>query len=94
MTYFLKISVGAFTKGLGFEISPMTLLQVAVFHPDSDRCSASPSCASRSLGDDAMQQLSNIFWLGTKELRSFFRDFVLLGARDLHLLLRCLCAGT
>ena len=26
-----------------------------------------------------MNSLSNIFWLGTKELRSFFRDFVLLG---------------
>jgi len=26
-----------------------------------------------------MQSLSNIFWLGTKELRSFMRDFVLLG---------------
>jgi len=26
-----------------------------------------------------MQTLSNIFWLGTKELRSFFRDWVLLG---------------
>lgn len=26
-----------------------------------------------------MQALSNIFWLGTKELRSFFRDVVLLG---------------
>jgi ABC-2 type transport system permease protein len=26
-----------------------------------------------------MRALSNIFWLGTKELRSFFRDFVLLG---------------
>ncbi len=26
-----------------------------------------------------MQALSNIFWLGTKELRSFFRDWVLLG---------------
>jgi ABC-2 type transport system permease protein len=26
-----------------------------------------------------MQKLSNIFWLGTKELRSFMRDFVLLG---------------
>jgi ABC-2 type transport system permease protein len=26
-----------------------------------------------------MQTLRNIFWLGTKELRSFFRDFVLLG---------------
>ncbi|ACK51860.1 ABC-2 type transporter [Methylocella silvestris BL2] len=26
-----------------------------------------------------MNALSNIFWLGTKELRSFFRDFVLLG---------------
>ena len=25
------------------------------------------------------QTLSNIFWLGTKELRSFFRDWVLLG---------------
>lgn len=26
-----------------------------------------------------MQTLTNIFWLGTKELRSFMRDFVLLG---------------
>jgi ABC-2 type transport system permease protein len=26
-----------------------------------------------------MQSLRNIFWLGTKELRSFFRDWVLLG---------------
>jgi ABC-2 type transport system permease protein len=26
-----------------------------------------------------MRQLANIFWLGTKELRSFFHDFVLLG---------------
>lgn len=26
-----------------------------------------------------MQTLSNIYWLGTKEIRSFFRDFVLLG---------------
>jgi len=26
-----------------------------------------------------MQTLANIFWLGTKELRSFLRDFVLLG---------------
>ncbi|HEY0146461.1 MAG TPA: ABC transporter permease, partial [Methylovirgula sp.] len=26
-----------------------------------------------------MNRLSNIFWLGTKELRSFFSDVVLLG---------------
>ena len=26
-----------------------------------------------------MRVLANIFWLGTKELRSFFRDWVLLG---------------
>ena len=26
-----------------------------------------------------MRTLANIFWLGTKELRSFMRDFVLLG---------------
>ena len=26
-----------------------------------------------------MQTVANIFWLGTKELRSFFRDYVLLG---------------
>ena len=26
-----------------------------------------------------MQTFANILWLGTKELRSFFRDFVLLG---------------
>jgi ribosome-dependent ATPase len=33
MTYFLKISVGAFTKGLGFQDLSTTLLQVAVFIP-------------------------------------------------------------
>ncbi len=26
-----------------------------------------------------MRKLANIFWLGTKELRSFMHDFVLLG---------------
>jgi len=26
-----------------------------------------------------MRTISNVFWLGTKELRSFLRDFVLLG---------------
>src|SRR5579871_6223763 len=26
-----------------------------------------------------MRSLSNIFWLGTKELRGFFKDWVLLG---------------
>ncbi len=26
-----------------------------------------------------MRKLSNIYWLGVKELRSFFRDWVLLG---------------
>jgi ABC-2 type transport system permease protein len=26
-----------------------------------------------------MRMFANIFWLGTKELRSFFRDWVLLG---------------
>ena len=26
-----------------------------------------------------MRTIENIFWLGTKEIRSFFRDFVLLG---------------
>ena len=26
-----------------------------------------------------MRTLQNIYWLGTKELRSFFRDWVLLG---------------
>lgn len=33
MTYFLKISVGAFTKGLGFQDLSVTLLQVALFIP-------------------------------------------------------------
>ncbi len=33
MTYFLKISVGTFTKGLGFQDLSMTLLQVAIFIP-------------------------------------------------------------
>ena len=26
-----------------------------------------------------MRKIANIFWLGTKEIRSFVRDFVLLG---------------
>jgi len=33
MTYFLKISVGTFTKALGFQDLSMTLLQLAVFIP-------------------------------------------------------------
>jgi ribosome-dependent ATPase len=33
MTYFLKISVGVFTKGLGFSDLSMTLLAVALFIP-------------------------------------------------------------
>ena len=32
-----------------------------------------------ALGTSPMQMIANIFWLGTKELRSFLRDFVLLG---------------
>ena len=40
-----------------------------------------------------MRAISNIFWLGTKELRSFMRDYVLLGAGHLLLLARHHRAG-
>ena len=33
MTYFLKISVGVFTKGLGFQELSATLLDLAIFVP-------------------------------------------------------------
>ena len=75
MTYFLPICVGAFTKGLGFaDLSRYLADPVAV------RARADPDQppASAQTGE-MMQTLGNIFWLGTKELRSFFRDWVLLG---------------
>jgi ABC-2 type transport system permease protein len=31
------------------------------------------------MGSETMRSLSNIFWLGTKELRSFLHDYVLIG---------------
>ena len=40
-----------------------------------------------------MQMIANIFWLGTKELRSFFRDWVLVGACRLCILARRHRAG-
>jgi ABC-2 type transport system permease protein len=31
------------------------------------------------MGPPTMRSISNVFWLGTKELRSFLRDYVLIG---------------
>ena len=94
MTYFLKISVGTFTKALGFQDLSVTLLQVAVFIPILTMLSLACSCASRKVRRaPEWTGLSNIFWLGTKELRSFFSDVVLLGLVIYAFLFRDLRAG-
>ena len=79
MTYFLPISVGTFTKGLGFADLAGDLLALALFVPILTAAEPRCCCASRSAERRHAHALGNIFWLGTKELRSFFRDFVLLG---------------
>ena len=86
MTYFLPISVGTFTKGLGFRRSRREPCRAGAVRPGAD--AAEPPAAAQAGALAAMRTLANIFWLGTKELRSFFRDFVLLGLRDLFLLAR------
>ena len=48
-------------------------------HPGPDAAEPSAAAQAGTLGQAAMRTLANIFWLGTKELRSFLSDFVLLG---------------
>lgn len=75
MTYFLPISVGTFTKGLGLaDLSGQLLAGVrAGIDP------AQPRADARAGEVTAVRTLSTIFWLATKELRSFLRDWVLFG---------------
>ena len=78
MTYFMPITVGTFTKGLGFgDLAAISWARHLHSDPDADQPAA--VAQARALGDRPMRSLGNIFWLGTKELRSFMRDFVLLG---------------
>ena len=70
MSYFVPISVGTFTKGLGFHDLTRDLLELAIFPPLLIGLSADVQPILRSA--------STIFWLGTKELRSFLRDTVLI----------------
>jgi hypothetical protein len=76
--YFVRVSLGAFTKGLGFGDLRPNLIALAVFIPVLRR-SVFCFCASRSGEAPRMCMVANIFWLGTKEIRSFLRDFVMLG---------------
>ena len=76
MTYFLPISVGTFTKGLGFADLSGQLLILAAFVPALTLLSLVLLRRQEKYG---MRTLSTIFWLATKELRSLFQDWVLLG---------------
>ena len=80
MTYFLPVSVGTFTKGLGFSDLRHEPGRARGLRPGADIAEPSAAAQAGALGGRrAMQNIANIFWLGTKELRSFLRDFVLLG---------------
>ncbi len=80
MTYFVPISVGTFTKGLGFADLGGEPGGSGGFRPDSDSAERSAAAQAGTLGGARpMRKASNIFWLGVKELRSFLRDYVLLG---------------
>ena len=67
-------------------------LRTRAVRPGADRSAAWCCCASRS-AEPMRRALANIFWLATKEVRSFLHDFALAGARDLQLLAGDLCAG-
>ena len=75
MTYFLPISVGTFTKGLGFADLAGNLAALAVFIPVTDAAQPAAAAQAGALGRRRMRTLANIFWLGTKELRSFLQRF-------------------
>jgi hypothetical protein len=79
MTYFVPISVGTFTKGLGFHDLTTSLAELALFYPGAHVAEPNVSAEAGTIEDRAMRNLANILWLGTKELRSFLSDFVLLG---------------
>lgn len=75
MSYFLPVSVGTFTKALGFaELGP-TLLALACFPPALIGLSL---LLLRKQARLSVRSLANIGWLGVKELRSFLKDYVLL----------------
>ena len=83
MTYFRPIVIGTFTKGLGFADVAVNLAQLAVLFRRCLLISLCSCCANRNARKacqlpGTMRMIANIFWLGTKELRSFLRDYVLL----------------
>ena len=71
MTYFVPISVGTFTKGLGFADLGGDLLALAVFVPILTLLSVLLAAQTGTLGPAMMRKAANIYWLGIKELRSF-----------------------
>ena len=79
MTYFIPISTGTFDQGLGFCRSRNSYRRTGAFHSGTDTDQSFVAAQARTLGAFLMRMLQNIFWLGTKELRSFFRDYVLVG---------------
>ena len=79
MTYFVPISVGTFTKGLGFHDLVTDLAELTVFIPVLTLLSLLLLRKQESRRRGRMRKIANIFWLGIKELRSFLHDYVLLG---------------
>ena len=73
-TYYMHASVGAFTKALGPRLLVADVLALAAFIPV---LTAMTVAAPEAPGVVIMKRLANIFWLGTKELRSLQRDTVL-----------------
>jgi hypothetical protein len=78
MTYFVPISVGTFTKGLGFHDLARDLRSWRL-RPGADPAERAAAAQAGTLRGRPMRSAANIFWLGTKELRSFLHDYVLIG---------------
>ena len=73
-TYYMHASVGAFTKALGPRLLAGDVLALALFIPV---LTVADGRGPQAPGVVTMKRLANIFWLGTKELRSLQRDTVL-----------------
>ena len=79
MTYFVPISVGTFTKGLGFDDLGADLAALAVFVPvaDADERAAAAQAGALRASDAQGRRTSS--GLAPRKLRSFLHDYVLLG---------------
>ena len=75
MTYFRPVAIGTFTKGTRFRRSDRQHRGALDLY--SRATATQPLAAPQAGALASMYTIANIFWLGTKELRSFLRDYVL-----------------